>query len=260
MQNDPFGNLDLQSELDKEAFSLLNNDNSDLAFGGSSPEQAAVFGADINANDAPRIGAFLGGVALANLATQQNRQQRFERIRSLQEEIVARQNTEIRRDTLTETARANDLRSQDNRFAQEQSSIRNNQDNLTSIANNQNSNNTSRQNNIDDNQRSRDNNFTTASTSGFNNVRNNRTSEANNIRTNASRNQDPVVPQESVNNAIQYFVSQGLTADEIKVIRGENNNLGNQQLVNEARRLATSKARGSGLSAEEQRIQSELAK
>lgn len=102
-----FNDFDLTSALDKEAFSILDQGNSDLVFGGSSVQEAEVFGQQINSSDSVKVGAFLGGVALANLKVQQQRTERFNRIRSLQDEIREREGLQLRRDGLNETRRSN---------------------------------------------------------------------------------------------------------------------------------------------------------
>lgn len=104
---DEFDSFDLRTELDIEAFDLLQQGNSDLAFGGSSEQEAEVFGRDISASDAFRPGAFLGGVALANLKFQNQRAERFSRIRSLQQELIEREKQATAREGLAVTERNN---------------------------------------------------------------------------------------------------------------------------------------------------------
>lgn len=116
-----FGNFELQEELQNEAAAIARRGNTDLVFGGSSEQEAEVFGRDISASDAPRVGAFLGGVALANLKTQQERALRFNRLQEIQKDIQ---------------------RERESQRAERLSKENNQRDNSTSRANNQNTNST----------------------------------------------------------------------------------------------------------------------
>lgn len=101
-----FDDFDLRSELDKRAFQILEVGNSNLVFGGSSEQEAQVFGSQINSSDSVNVGAFLGGVALSNLKTQQANQQRFERIQSLNQQISERRRDQLNVDRFNEQQRS----------------------------------------------------------------------------------------------------------------------------------------------------------
>lgn len=94
MADDNFGSLrpddelvGLRKSLDDVALGIIEQGDSDLLFGGSSEEEARVFGSEINATDAPRIGAALGGIALANRKIQLQRQQKLNRINKIQDRL-----------------------------------------------------------------------------------------------------------------------------------------------------------------------------
>lgn len=100
-----FDNLELSNALDDLALDITRRGNSDLVFGGSSEAEAEVFGAEIGKNDTVRFGAFQGGVALANLKTQEQRQLRFERIQTIQDELRGKRDEGLQRDRDAEDKR-----------------------------------------------------------------------------------------------------------------------------------------------------------
>lgn len=115
--------FDLRQELNDEARAIIDQGNSGLLFGGSTEAEAKVFGEAINDSTAPRIGAFLGGAALANLKTQGVRQQRFDRIRQLQGDLLREQESRLgnatsRQNTLARTASAESIASAGNTSAE----------------------------------------------------------------------------------------------------------------------------------------------
>lgn len=97
--------LELRQGLDQVAQEIIEQGDGDLVFGGSSEQEAEIFGAQINASDSFKPGAFLGGVALANIKVQQQRQQRLNRINKLQDRLQREAIEEARLSTdLTQTS------------------------------------------------------------------------------------------------------------------------------------------------------------
>lgn len=130
MADDNFGSLreddelvGLRKSLDDVALGIIEQGDSDLVFGGSSEQEAQVFGAQINSSDAPKVGAFLGGVALANLKVQQQRQQRLNRINKVQDRLL--------KESLNKSSLATGILQE--RIEQSGANARNTEDNQTSL-------------------------------------------------------------------------------------------------------------------------------